>query len=279
MAALDYRNQASSHLTNAKTELATGEDHRLRYSALELRFAMEALTYERAKAFKDELPPSELETWQPRKLLISLLEIDDTADKDSSLAIGVEEEFGGEAPVMSSLGTETVFNLRMLKKHYDAMGNYLHVPTLNQAENSPPSSEKLRKRCTDIVDYLEKVLSSPVWNVNFAHFSSLKCENCGTNIRKRLPRGKEKLMAECFNCSATYTVTDVGKGKVHWQLDLIDVPCGNGECGHITHILRKERKEGSAWTCASCEGRNVLALCVKNEPVAVVVNDASDVAT
>ena len=72
---MNYRNEARLRRDAAKHELATGDDTRLRYAALELRMSMEALTYDRALAFKAEFPPNEYETWQPKKVMFVLLEI------------------------------------------------------------------------------------------------------------------------------------------------------------------------------------------------------------
>src|SRR5437867_1615135 len=44
----NFRHLARQSLARAKTELATNDAQRLRYAALELREAMEALTYDRA---------------------------------------------------------------------------------------------------------------------------------------------------------------------------------------------------------------------------------------
>jgi hypothetical protein len=53
----DFRLMAREALARAKTELEANSPHRLRYACLELRDAMEALTYDRALAFRDEIPP------------------------------------------------------------------------------------------------------------------------------------------------------------------------------------------------------------------------------
>ena len=47
---LNYRNLARTHLKSAEDELGTNSQQRLKYAALELRMAMEALTYDRALA-------------------------------------------------------------------------------------------------------------------------------------------------------------------------------------------------------------------------------------
>lgn len=63
---MKYRNDAREYLQRSKNELNSSDNERLKYAVLELRMAMEALTYDRALAYKDEFPPNEYETWQPR---------------------------------------------------------------------------------------------------------------------------------------------------------------------------------------------------------------------
>jgi len=112
---MTYRNDARAALKRARAELALGDNERIRYAALELREAMEALTYDRASAYSKELPSSAYDTWQPRRVMELLLEIDPNADKDSTLAVGLEETPGVSAPVMHSLGAEKVLNLGQLR--------------------------------------------------------------------------------------------------------------------------------------------------------------------
>lgn len=45
---------------------------------------MEALTYDRALAYKDEFPSDEYETWQPSKVMSVLFEIDPTTEDSSN---------------------------------------------------------------------------------------------------------------------------------------------------------------------------------------------------
>jgi transcription elongation factor Elf1 len=263
---VDYRNKARHYARAAKVELESGDDARLRYAALDLRLVIEALTYDRATAYKEELPPKEYETWQPKKLMAVLLEIDPTADKDSTIRVGVEETYGVPASVMENLGTDTVFNLPLLKKHYDALGNYLHVPSLKQAQGAPPSMEKLRQRCTDISGYIEKVLSSPVWNSTLGDFATFECHLCGAPIRKRLPHGISDVTAECFECLASYKVKDIGDGKIDAVAEITQIPCANPDCGHLFEIFRREMTLNTSWNCPKCDGQNVLGLSVRYNP-------------
>ena len=154
---------ARESLARAKAELASGEPIRVRYAALELRFAMEAVTYDRATAFKKEIPPKEYATWQPRKLMKMLVDIDPGIGASSTIRIGFQDDIGTPAPPerMRTMGTDVVFTLGDLKSHYDAIGNHLHVPSLaNVQAGNIPDDEQLRARCETIAGLLERVLSS-----------------------------------------------------------------------------------------------------------------------
>lgn len=231
--------------------------------------AMEALTYDRAAAYKDEFPPQEYETWQPRKVMAVLLDIDPMTDKDSSIAIGQEEKYGVSAPKMTSLGTEKVLGLKTLKKHYDALGNYLHVQSLKSVRcGKTVDFIKFRKRCEEIAKFVSNVLSSPVYNCTIGVFSNLKCVECGNPIRKRIPSGESEVTAKCFECGATYTVVDEGEGKSQWAPHQHEIECASTNCSHKIVVWHHELEVGRRWECPSCKGENtfVLAINFKEAP-------------
>ena len=264
---MNYRHEARQALKRARKALETNDDERLKYAALELRMAMESLTYDRAKAYKNEFPPDEYETWQPRKVMAVLLEIDATADKDSTLSYGIEETPGQPASQMTMLGTETVLNMEKLRRHYDALGSFLHVPTLKQTRSGKGHDrEKLRARCTEIAEYIEKVLASPVHNVTLGNFATMDCAECGKPIRKRMPASAESIETECFSCKASYTIKDIGGGQVHWESHIHEVACGNKDCGHKIQIWRRELAAGATWNCPCCAGQNTITYGLRHDP-------------
>lgn len=267
---MHYRNDARKHLKRSEEELRTGDDERLKYAALELRMAMEALTYDRALAYKDEFPPAEYETWQAYKVMSVLLDIDPTADKDSSLAFGVEEE--GELPPSgtTSLGAEKVLNMAILERHYHALGNYLHVPSMKQARAGQLLDfGNIRARCQEIAAFVAAALSSPVFNVTLGRFATLDCcMECGKRIRKRLLCGQGTMRVECHEtseCRASYTVVDRGNGQVEWQPEQHELECANGNCKHRMPIWRREMELGGCWRCPSCNGQNTFVLDIHYE--------------
>ncbi|MES3707359.1 hypothetical protein QC590_03835 [Pseudomonas putida] len=264
-----HRSRARSALASAQSELATDVDHRLKYAALELRMAIESVTYDRALAYKNEFPPHEYETWQPKKVMSVLLEIDSTADSDSTISIGVEPSPGQKPEVMNLLGTEVVFNLKTIKKHYDALGSYLHAPSLRQTVyGAGLDYKKMRKRCEEIAGILERVLASPVFNSTFGVFSSFECCECKVRIRRRMPRDKNTLEVDCFDCLASYTLTRTSDGQVRMDPHQHKMHCANTSCLHITIVLRREIVSGNTWVCEKCRGRNEFRLGLVYHPLA-----------
>jgi hypothetical protein len=263
---MDYRNDARGYLKSASEELASAVDGRVAYAALDLRKAMEAITYDRALAYKSEIPPSEYATWQPKKVMTMLIDIDPAADMDSTLAVGIEDEPGVQAEDLTMLGSETVLNMATLRRHYDALGSYLHVPTLKQAmEGKVPNPERLRERCTEIGLFLERVLASPIHNITLGEFATMACMECGEPVRKRIPRQQGAVQAECFGCHASYTITDDGGGKVKWVPHQHEIACANASCKKEIVVWQHELEIGRCWTCPDCLGRNVLVLGVRHD--------------
>lgn len=263
-----HRSRARNALASAQSELSSGEDQRLKYAALELRMAIESVTYDRALAYKSEFPPHEYETWQPKKVMSVLLEIDSTADSDSTLSFGVEPSPGQKPEIMRLLGNEIVFNLKVIKKHYDALGSYLHAPSLKQTLSGPgPDYGKMRKRCEEIAGVLKKVLASPVFNSTFGIFSSFDCYECKVRIRRRMPRDRNSLEIDCFNCLASYTLTRESDDQVRMDPHHQKIVCANTGCDHLTILLRREVVDGNTWTCKKCRGRNEIRLGIVHYPL------------
>jgi hypothetical protein len=262
----NYRHLARASLGRAKAELARGDDQHLRYAALELRDAMEAVTYDRALAFKEEIPPEEYKTWQPRKLMAVLVDIDPAIVMTSTIRMGIEPEYGKPPPAkdMKLFGTDQVFTLKELKEHYDAVGSHLHMPSLEQLQSGNlPDPIKLRARCETVLAAMEKVLSSRVFNVTLGRFARLdECMNeaCKRPIRKRMPHGKTEIEVECFECKAAYTITSMPSNNVVFKPKMTLVRCATDGCSERFPLWPHEIKPGTQWRCKSCGARNTISL-------------------
>ncbi len=255
-----YRGLAKLHLEEARANLNTDDPVRLRSSALALRMAIEALTYERVSLYKDDMPPDH-DIWQPKKLMAELLQIDPHADQSSALWIGREPSPGEQPEKMTFLGTEQVIGQETIKKHYDALGAYLHVPTIKQlAKGKDHDLNRLRERCHIILEDLEKVIDSRVWNIRLGTTASIDCFECENVIRRRFVKGQGERTVECFNCDATYSLSENKVGQVVWESQKIKVNCSAEGCGHEFYVWEKEVKRGAELACPKCKKNYRIAL-------------------
>ncbi|WP_018984126.1 hypothetical protein [Salinimonas chungwhensis] len=266
---MNFRNLARKHLQAAKKQIDLFDDSNLRYAALELRMAMEAIVYDRALSFKDEFPEKEYDTWQPKKIMTILIEIEPTTDKDSSLAMGIEESSGKPSHEMKHIGSEKVLSMKILKEHYDRLGNYLHMMNLRSFHrNKATDFERMRVRCSEIYSMIDSVLASPLFNCTLSTFSHIDCFECDKPIRKRVPTIDDDLdlEAECKNCKASYNLEPQGNGNYVWHANRQNILCGNRSCKQLIKIWQREVGLGKFWVCKSCGGKNTITYGVAFEP-------------
>lgn len=261
----NFRQSARDALQRAKTELASGSNERLIYAALELRMAIECVTYERAKTYEKELPPRDYDVWQPGRLMKELIELDPLADASGTVSFGLEDEPGVPAKEMKALGSEKVFNMKDIEDSYNALGSFLHQPTMRQLNSGKERNwQKVRERCDELVPKLEAVVASPVFSVNFGMFTKFKCMNddCGKDIRKRLPSSQSEVPAVCFECGAEHFISVGAEGEHIVQPLVEDVHCANAECRHAIQFFRNELRTGAHWACSACGTKCMLGLAV-----------------
>lgn len=256
----NFRQMAREALGKAQIKMGTGDDDDLLDATLRLRMAMEALIYERAAIYADELGPEQMKTWQPKLLMDRMLEIDPYADQSVTLSYGIEPSYGETPEKMTSLGTDQRLNQATLKKHYNALGSYLHTPTIAQIENNKPHDmQKLRARCEDIIAAIEQVLSSRVWRTSISNSGKLECDVCKTQIKRRLPLGVERRTIECWECKATYNMSHTSDGKVYFEPRQLAVTCVAENCETKNYVWENEISPGFQWECYECGTPQKLA--------------------
>jgi len=164
---------------------------------------------------------------------------------------------------MTNLGSEEVLNLEALKEHYDALGSYLHMPTLKQLSSGKGHNlTRLRNRWEKIATTIDAALASPIYNVTLGNFATTPCARCGKTIRKRIPHGKDKIEAKCFECGAGYEIHDTGPDSVEWKPIQQEIPCPAPDCEERVWIWLDEAEIGRGWNCRACGSRITVAKCV-----------------
>ena len=257
----NYRNMADEALEKARDELEAPEGGNLQVAALQLRMSMEALTYERAIICAEELGPEAMKTWQPRILMKRILEIDPYADKSVTVNYGIESSFGEKPESMKTLGTEHTLSMDSLKKYYDALGSFLHVPTIDQIEQGKSHDlNKLRARCCEVAKEIEAVLSSPIRRVSFALMCKSVCLKCGKPLHRRFIG--ENRRVECWHCNATYTMKDAGNRKVEFDPTYVIVICPKEDCEQELTFWERDIKQGTTLNCEACGSKLIIELAV-----------------
>lgn len=249
----NFRAAASDALTRAKLELNSGEQSRLRYAALELRFCIEALTYDRAQAFGSDYPPKHYDTWQPQRVLRELVELDPHAGRSSTLKIRKESLPGEPEHPTIVLGTQEVLGKRDLKEH-QALSSYLHHPTLKQVMEGRTSIDGLRTKCIEVIAILERVLGSKIHNAIFASHVSFDCDHCGRSLKKRVPSDGKDGVAVCFDCDAQYDLIRGDANNSHIpRRKMVTFTCPATDCDATQQIPVEKLGDGVRLTCQGCK--------------------------
>jgi DNA-directed RNA polymerase subunit RPC12/RpoP len=190
--------------------------------------------------------------------------MDPYADQGAGLAIGTEEVYGQPARVMQAMGKEHVLSLATIKRHYDALGSYLHFPTMEQHEKGDnPSLAGLRDRCNALIEEISKVLASPIFNLRFKIPLTFECHRCGSPISKGMPLGASNVDVRCTQCNALYKLShDVASKETKVTPVVKEVPCSDLECARKVELWDDEISVGTSWACPDCSRRNTFALFV-----------------
>jgi len=260
---IDYRGRARAAVARAKEQLAGDAPGRLRYAALELRLALEALAYQTAQTF-DELPESAYEKWQPDKLVKLLLELDPRADQTVRILMRTKDATGEKE---RDLGEDRRTPLKVLKKDfYHKLGSMLHTPTLVQIRQGKDFDEgSALKLCEEVVAEVERVLSSQIRNVRIKDLVKFECLLCKKLVIRNMPKGADSVVAYCPDhpqCLASYDIKILPGRKAEWSPRGHDVPCP--KCKTEVVLFVDEIRPGITWTCQNlnCNAKVILRLGV-----------------
>lgn len=250
------RNSARKKLEKARELIARGDICSLRYACLELRFCIEYLTYANLQSYIAEVPDHAVRKWTPKQVISTLLEVDPNADKSSTVSIGLEKTQGIPAEDMQMLGEDIRFSLKWANSRHNALGNFLHAPTLYQIEKSEFANEEtIHKKATEIAEELDKILSSPIFNVNFGQFYEFTC-TCGTQIKRREGSFTEEQGIACPNskCGATYDVLSQGDStEIEFKVREAEYKCPLCEANNYVGL--QCISHNSILSCAGCNAK------------------------
>jgi predicted RNA-binding Zn-ribbon protein involved in translation (DUF1610 family) len=260
-------------LTRAKTLMAAGDAASLRYACLELRFCMEAVTYEKLRAYAPRLVPGVLSRWQPPQAVAALLELEDEADQEYIVAIGVRR--GETTGPMQVMGDHRTFGTAFLRKHYNKLGSYLHVPN----EHAPSRSrqqvdpQELRPYLEGVVEECERVVESSI-TLTLARVVEFNCQLCGRKTLANAEGATRRGRVSCLHtgCEAEHLVSVAEDQGLYFRLSGWVFPCQ--ACGHRILVASKHLVPDHEFACNECGRRHKL---VKDWYYAVAVESGGEV--
>jgi len=196
-----------SCLQRARELLERGDDSVLRYVCLELRFCMEAVTYQKLETYAKRLPSGVLAIWQPPQAVKALLELEPGADQDFQMMVAFESEPGVPTGKWMSLGNHKSIKVSWLRKHYHKLGNLLHVPSpATESSSLQREPKELRKYLESVVAELEPVVASR-FDSSLANLVEFQCSVCGEPVAANLEGVQKSHKAVCLNpsCGAEFS--------------------------------------------------------------------------
>ncbi len=265
------RHIARQCVSRAKNLLSRGDEASIRYACLELRFAIEYIVYSQLQAYIKEVSDDALKKWTPKQVISEMLEVDPYADKSATIAVGLEHKYGASPPPeeMQLLGQDRRFSMNWANKNHNALGNYLHAPTIHQLESERGQSvSAIIQKATQIVCECEQILNSQVLNINFGEFFELDCIDCGTHIRRRNGSFTNEQGVVCPNskCHAAYDILTGDDNNVNFQLRQSSYKCQ--ACGKENWVGNHRVAAGAVFECANANCRNKATIMQRFELVA-----------
>ena len=248
----------SRYLERAKELLLDDSDHILPYACLELRFCLESITYEKLNTYSSRIPPMVYEKWQPPQVLKALLRFEPFADQDYKLSFCKEPTLGKPDGNWKHLGSHKTFKIKWLRKTYNKLGSYLHIPTLSsQAKNENIKTNKtIRAFLEETVGTLESIVKSNL-DCNFARTISFDCAICNTTIVANVEGVKEIKTTQCLNsnCCAEYYSSEEN-GEIYFKLQSLDFKCLN--CDNINAMELSKIEINTQFNCLSCNSKHTI---------------------
>lgn len=245
-----------SCMVRAKQLLETAQPHAIRYAALELRMCMEALTYEKLRAFSSMIPESVLTTWQPPQAVKTLLQFEPHADQSFFLEAGIEEQYGQPAKHMHYIGTHNAIGYKWLRKHYHKLGSLLHAPVANSGLVANTLEQVVY--LNEVIAELDKAIAGNILGGSIREVFQFECTVCNQLIVSNAKTTTKSRQVVCLNpqCGAEYFASIAFDGLLSVQLKVSEFDCIN--CKELIPIENRRLNIGVKFECSSCGQCHVI---------------------
>ena len=201
---MSHRPIAARHLEAAKRQLDANTEEALRYACLDLRMAIECLTYDLLALYRDDVLDDTLTEWRADKIIAALKLIDPSADSSPIFQMANQ---AGEFDVPDSIKLEEHrFETKWAKKAYNTLGRYLHERTFVELEQGQADDwTKVRARAKAIAAEIQAIMDSTGWGLVLKQRMTIPCD-CGEPASFKLSPLQLRSRAHCEACGGNYEV-------------------------------------------------------------------------
>lgn len=198
----DYRDRAASFVGRAKDHLDSGDERRVVYACLELRHAIESLTYDLVRVYRDDLSDAAMEDWHPRRIFHELKDANPAAFEGLELRIGPGPNGSGPTVRLK----ERKLHPKRAAKLHGALGAFLHERTLlSLEEDIDIDYDLMRAKAGEVLAELGAVLDSNGFNLRIDHTLRWKCA-CGSSCETLMSSRQIKKRTLCKTCGQLFTL-------------------------------------------------------------------------
>ena len=231
----------------ARELVERGDAISLRYAALELRFCLEAITYEKLRASSSQLPASVIKKWQPPQAVKALLEYEPNADQGFALYVGIQEEYGKPSANMRFIGEHKTFKLEWLRKHYHKLGSLLHFPKATSDQVS-----QIADYLKEVLSDVQEVMSGTILGGPLGKTFNFECATCHDVVVCSKHRIETTHEVQCLNpaCGSLYFAEITESSEAHFQLKVTEFSCG--KCSSKIPVENRLLDIGYNFKCTSC---------------------------
>jgi transcription elongation factor Elf1 len=150
-----------------------------------------------------------------------------------------------------TMGEDRRLPAEYMRKSYQALGNFLHVPTVRQSTDAG-RLETARKKATEVRGRLEKLLAPGriVSNLS-AEIFTFNCTECEAPIARRKAFLAKGGPVECGNCGQGFDAEIQGEGGFFFIPLSFSWDCPR--CESRGEIVRSKAADGFDVSCTHCQ--------------------------